>query len=87
MPIVKQITVTENAIGVAYIDTLTLPILPNMFTIIGASAPIISNIACFEKKPEFLMEYLSNFTKDIIKSKIDTKTTINLYFFIKLLII
>ena len=69
IPIVKHIIVTENAIGVAYIETLTLPILPSIFTTIGTKEPIINIIACFEKNPEFFIEYLNNFIKDIANNK------------------
>jgi hypothetical protein len=55
-----------NATGVIYIDILKISKNPIKFIAIGINEPININIACFEKKPEFLTEYLSNKNNDII---------------------
>ena len=64
MAIAKKKIAIANEIGVIYIDIGIIWNVPKTFTITGILIPIVINIDCFEKKPEFLIVYLIKFIKD-----------------------
>ena len=53
---------TVNAIGVIYTLMGTICKLPRMFIIRGIDIPANIKSDCFEKKPEFLIEYRSKYS-------------------------
>jgi hypothetical protein len=53
-----------------YADLGIISIKANMLVTIGIMTPIKINIACFEKNPEFFIEYLIKINNEMANNKI-----------------